>query len=36
MEWRFSWFDGESMDPDELLPHLGQESAPKLFSVLVG
>lgn len=30
--WRFSWFDGESMEPDELLPHWGQEVAPKLFT----
>jgi len=32
MGWRFSWFDGESMEPDELLPHWGQEVAPKLFT----
>lgn len=30
--WHFSWFDGESMEPDELLPHWGQEVAPKLFT----
>jgi hypothetical protein len=30
--WRFSWFDGESMEPDDLLPYWGQEVAPKLFT----
>ena len=31
MGWRFSWFDGENMEPDELLPHWGREVAPELF-----
>lgn len=27
--WRFSWWNGESMDVDELLPQWGKEVAPK-------
>lgn len=32
MGWRFSWLDGESMEPDEILPPWGREVAPELFT----
>jgi hypothetical protein len=28
MGWRFGWFNGESMDLAELLPHWGRQVAP--------